>query len=113
ERGWIGYLDRTMAHYRVHSSNTWNDRPADYKLRAMERMAWYLLEKVNEGSKDHWRDTILALSFKDVVLATKSMSLMRAGERLNHFIKCALKFRKPFWVFTRLWPYLRAYYFAK
>lgn len=39
QRGWIGYVDRTMAHYRVHANNSWNSRPADYKIRAMEKMA--------------------------------------------------------------------------
>src|SRR5262249_46349938 len=38
ERGWVGFIDRNMAHYRIHSANTWNNRPADYKIRAMEKM---------------------------------------------------------------------------
>src|SRR6185436_544068 len=33
QRGWIGYLDRNMAHYRIHSANVWNNRPAGYRLQ--------------------------------------------------------------------------------
>jgi glycosyltransferase involved in cell wall biosynthesis len=110
ERGGIGYIDRTMAHYRVHSSNSWNKRPADYKLRAMEQMAWYLHDRVETSSKDFWQDTILALAFKDLALAARSFSPVKFLSRLKLFISRSRQFRKPFWIFKRLWPYYRANY---
>ncbi len=113
ERGWVGYIDRTMAHYRVHAKNSWNNRPADYKIRAMEKMAWYLLEKVNDGSKDLWKDTILALAFKDLALAAASLSPRKTVEKLAHFVRTSLRFKKPFWLLNRLWPYYRANYLAR
>ena len=113
ERGWVGYVDRTMAHYRVHANNSWNNRPADYKIRAMEQMALYLLERVNENSKDIWRDTLLALAFKDLGLALASLSPGNTIGRLKSFIDSSVKFRKPFWIINRLWPYYRANYLAR
>lgn len=110
QRGTIGYLDQTMAHYRVHSSNSWNKRPADYKLRAMEQMAWYLHERVDTSSKDVWQDTILALAFKDLALAARSFSPVKFLNRLKRFINHSRQFRKPFWIFKRLWPYCKANY---
>jgi glycosyltransferase involved in cell wall biosynthesis len=113
ERGWIGYLDRTMAHYRVHSNNSWNNRSSDYKMRAMEKMAWYLLTKVGESSKDVWRDTILALAFKDFIMALASISPRKCFEKLSYFLATSARFHKQFWLINRLWPYYRANYLAK
>jgi glycosyltransferase involved in cell wall biosynthesis len=110
QRGAIGYLDQTMAHYRVHSSNSWNKRPADYKLRAMEQMAWYLHDRVDASSKDVWLDTILAVAFKDLALAARSCSPVKFLNRLKRFINQSRQFRKPFWIFNRLWPYYKANY---
>ncbi len=110
QRGWIGFLEETMAHYRVHSSNSWNGRPADYKIRAMEKMAWYLLGRVNNSAKGMWKDMILALALKEAASAARSFSLLKAGERLRYFIVQSVRFRTPFWVFKRLWPYYRANY---
>jgi len=109
QRGWIGYLDCNMAHYRVHAKNTWNSRQAAYKISAMEEMAWYLLEKTGDGSKDNWRNMILALSFKDLILAAKSFNLTRSFDRLNRFVIQCLRFRKPFWMLTDLWAYYRVH----
>ena len=113
QQGWIGYLDRAMAHYRVHANNVWNNRPHDYKIRAMERMAWYLLGKVNESSKSTWEDTILALAFKDLSLTVRSLALSKSLEKFRHFVECSVKFKKPFWIFNRLWFYYRANYVGK
>jgi glycosyltransferase involved in cell wall biosynthesis len=110
QRGAIGYLDRTMAHYRVHNSNSWNKRSPHYKLRAMEQMAWYLHERVDTNSKDVWQDTILALAFKDLALAARSFSPVKFLSRLKCFINQSRQFRKPFWIFNRLWPYYKANY---
>jgi len=109
QRGWIAYLDRTMAHYRIHVNNSWNERPADYKISVMESMARYLLGRVDEGSKHLWMDMILALAFKDLALALKSLSLVKSFEKLKHFMAQSAEFKKPFWIFYRLWPYYRAY----
>lgn len=113
ERGWVGYLDRTMAHYRVHASNNWNNRPSDYKIRAMEKMAWYLLERVDDSAKDAWRDTLLALAFKDLGLALAGLSAGQTLDKFKVFIKRSAEFKKPFWVLNRLWPYYRANYLGK
>jgi len=110
QRGSISYLDQTMAHYRVHGSNSWNNRPADYKLRAIEQMAWYLHERMDANSKDIWQDTILALAFKDLALAVRSFSPIKFLARLKRFIGHSRQFRKPFWIFKSLWPYYKANY---
>jgi hypothetical protein len=99
-----------MAHYRVHSSNSWNNRPAEYKLRAIEQMAWYLHDRMDASSKDIWQDTILALAFKDIALAIKSFSLINFVIRLKRFIAHSRNFQKPFWIFKSLWPYYKANY---
>ncbi|HEX5220150.1 MAG TPA: glycosyltransferase [Verrucomicrobiae bacterium] len=108
ERGWIGYLDRTMAHYRVHANNSWKARPIDYQMRGLERMARYLLERVDDRSKDSWKDMILTLAFKEVVLALQSFAFGRSVGKLKRFIKRSVEFKKPFWTFNRLWPHYRA-----
>lgn len=108
QRGSIGYLDRTMAHYRVHASNSWNERPGEYKISVMDRMARYLLERVDDSSKTLWMDTILALAFKDLALALKSFALVKSFDKLKCFIALSAEFKKPFWIFNRLWPYYRA-----
>jgi hypothetical protein len=113
ERGWIGFIDRNMAHYRVHATNTWNNRPADYKIRAMQKMAWYLLAKVSDGSKDAWRDTLLALACKDLALALASLSPRTTLEKLTVFCGLSVRFKKPFWLVNRLWPYYRVNYLAR
>jgi len=110
QNGWVGHIDRTMAHYRVHANNSWNNRPADYKIRAMERMAWYLSERVNDSSKELWKDTILALAFKDLILTLKSLAFLKSLAKLSYFINSSVKFKKPFWLLNRLWPYYRANY---
>lgn len=107
EQGWVGYLDRTMASYRVHANNSWNNRPATYKLQAMESMAWYLRARVK--AKDLWEDTLLALAFKDILLALQSSAMGAALGKALQFIERSIEFRKPFWVFTRLWGYYRSY----
>jgi glycosyltransferase involved in cell wall biosynthesis len=113
EQGWIGYLDRNMASYRIHANNTWNDRPADYKLRGMEMMALYLLERVGENSKPLWRDMLLAIALKDFLQALKSLSVPRSSAKLWRFITQSVEFKKPFWVLNRLWPYYKANYSGK
>lgn len=110
QRGWIGYIDRNMANYQIHSNNSWANRPADYKIRAMEKMGWYLLETVDARFKDGWKNMLLALAFKDFALAAKSLSLGKTADRLRNFVRYSYQFRKPFWVFNCLWPYLRANY---
>jgi glycosyltransferase involved in cell wall biosynthesis len=107
ERGWVGYLDRTMSHYRVHSNNGWNNRPASYKLKAMESMAWYLWARVK--TRDLWEDTILALAFKEILLALQAADLRTAIGKALRFIESSIEFKKPFWIFTRLWGYYRSY----
>jgi glycosyltransferase involved in cell wall biosynthesis len=113
QRGWIGYIDRTMAHYRMHTGSSWNTLLSDQKLRAMEKMAWYLLQRVNDSSKDAWRDTILAIAFKDLVLAMTSLAPKKALDRLKYFVRHSASFRKPFWLFNRLWPYYYANHVAQ
>lgn len=113
QQGWIGYLDRTMAHYRVHSANNWTNRPAEYKIRAMEKMAWYLLERVNDNSRGLWQDTILALAFKDIVLSVQSLNPARVADAVSCFVRESTKFKKFFWIFNRLWPYYRANCFVE
>jgi glycosyltransferase involved in cell wall biosynthesis len=113
QRGWIGHLDRTMAHYRVHPNNTWNNRPADYKLKAMEEMAWYLLDRIGGPAKDAWKETLLALAFKDFALAAKSFALGKAVRKLSYFMRRSCDFNKPFWLLTGLWPYYQANYLGK
>ncbi len=113
ECGWIGYLDRCMASYRIHASNTWNDRPADYKIRGMETMARYLLEKVDNESKKLWMDMLLAIAFKDFILALKSLAVGKSFAKLGRFISQSIEFKRPFWVFNRLWPYYKANYSGK
>ena len=99
-----------MANYRVHVSNGWNNRPADYKIKAMEKMAWYLLKKVNDGSKDVWEDTILAIAFKDFALSIRSLALAKSCSKLAYFTRQCNSFKKPFWIFNRLWAYYSANY---
>ncbi|HLH56716.1 MAG TPA: glycosyltransferase [Verrucomicrobiae bacterium] len=108
QNGWVGYIDKVMAHYRIHSANSWNNRAPDYKLRAMESMANYLLGRVDEHSKRYWRSTLLALAFKDLGLAVQSLSAPNAMQKLFRFIKLSFEFKQPFWVVTSLWPYYRA-----
>jgi glycosyltransferase involved in cell wall biosynthesis len=109
QRGWIGYLDCTMAHYRVHSKNTWNLRRADDKIRAMDKMARYLLERVDSSCKEFWKDTIIALAFKDLLLAFRSFVLATFIQKLLRFVQQSAEFRKPMWIVTRLWAYCKAY----
>ena len=113
QRGWIGFIDRAMAHYRIHRHNNWNNRPSDYKIRAMEGMAYYLLDRVNQDSKDYWKDTILALAFKDFVLSVKSLALRKSFVNVRRFVGQSMEFKRPFWLFDSLWPYYRANSFAR
>lgn len=108
QHGWIGYLDRNMARYRVHPGNGWNNRPAEYKLQALDKMARYLSERVNESSRDVWEDTILAIAFKDSALAARSLAPVRFCKKLAFFAVGCVKMKKPFWVFNRLWAYYDA-----
>ena len=112
QKGWIGYLDRNMAHYRVHANNVWNNRHAEFKIQALGVMAAYLLERVDTKSKDLWEDTVLAIAFKNMVLAARSFSAGQFGKRLAFFIRHCVKFKKPFWVLNRLWPYYKAHNLA-
>ncbi|HSU53605.1 MAG TPA: glycosyltransferase [Candidatus Dormibacteraeota bacterium] len=112
ERGSIEYLDRTMAHYRVHAGNSWNNRAADYKLRAMEGMAQYLLPRVSDETKPLWRDMLVALALKDLFLAIRTLSPPKISDRLNFFFAQSARLGKPFWLFTRLWPYYKAHYLS-
>jgi len=108
QSGWIGYIDQCMAHYRIHGQNNWNNRPADYKIAAMEAMARYLLERVNGRSKTDWKDTLLALAFKDLVLSIKELALRKSLVKLQRFVSNSIEFRNPFWLVDSLWPYYRA-----
>jgi glycosyltransferase involved in cell wall biosynthesis len=112
QRGWIGYINRTMAHYRIHANNSWNNRPADYKLQAMEAMARYLVKRVDEPSKEVWKDTILAILFKKLILAVQSLSLTSSMASLRCFVASCLGFKKPFWVVNKFWPYFKTNYMA-
>jgi glycosyltransferase involved in cell wall biosynthesis len=110
QRGWIGFLEETMAHYRVRPNKRWNRHSAGDKIRAMEKMAWYLLERVEGSAKEIWKSMILALALKDAALALRSLSLAKAAERLRYFVIQSGKFGAHFWLFNRLWPYYRAIY---
>lgn len=109
QKGWIGYLDRTMAQYRIHANNSWANRPADYKIRAMEEMAWYLLQHVSGRSQGFWKDTILALAFKDLLLNLRALALRTAFAKFKYFARTSRNFQKPFWLLNSLWPYYRAH----
>jgi hypothetical protein len=74
-------------------------------VRAMEEMAWFLLERVDDGSKDWWRDTILALAFKDLYLSVRSLTPGKFAGKLKTFIARSIEFRKPFWIVNRLWRF--------
>ena len=108
QNGWIGFIDRVMSEYRIHNSNNWNNRPPDYKLRAMETMAWYLLDRVNENLRGYWRDTILALALKDAALSLRSGDWVQFTKKLKYFIESSWKFKKPLWLLNSLVPYYRA-----
>jgi glycosyltransferase involved in cell wall biosynthesis len=108
QQGWIGYQDRTMAHYRVHANNGWNNRRAEYKIRAMEDMALYLLTRVERSSQDDWRNTLLAVAFKDLAISIQSLATGKTITKLKKFINYSVKFRKPFWLLNSLWPYYKA-----
>jgi glycosyltransferase involved in cell wall biosynthesis len=109
QRGWIGYIDRMMAHYRVHPNNSWNSRPPEYKLLAMEKMARYLLQRVNPRSQDYWQNTLLALSFKDLLSTVRCFELRSSANKLSRFVARSVEFKKPFWVFTTLKEYYAAH----
>ncbi len=109
QRGWIGYVDRNMAHYRVHPSNTWNHRPPEYKVQAMDAMAWYLMQRVDRACKDLWKDTILALKFKELLLALRKGSIPRALRNIRQFVSCSWTLKRPLWLATRLWSYWNVY----
>jgi hypothetical protein len=109
QRGWIGYIDRMMARYRVHVNNSWNNRSAEYKLAAMEKMANYLFKRVNPASRRYWQDTLLALAFKDFIWTARSYGFKRSLSKCSRFITRSIEFRKPLWLFTTLRRYYSAY----
>jgi glycosyltransferase involved in cell wall biosynthesis len=109
EKGWIGYIDRMMAYYRVHANNSWNDRPSEYKLLAMENMAAYLLKRVNPGRRSQWQDTLLALAFKDFLLSARSFALLSSIGKGRRFVARSIEFKKPLWMFKTLKDYFAAY----
>ena len=113
QNGWLGYIDRPMASYRIHETNNWNSRSTTYKSKAMQAMAWYLVDRVKQANRTFWQDTLLALAFKDMVLATRETLLSDAFTKLKYFLKLSIRFRKPFWAVTSLWPYYRANYIGK
>jgi len=112
QHGWIGFIDRNMAHYRIHPNNGWNNRPPEYKIKAMEQMAWYLLNRVQNDAKEYWQDMLLALMLKDVALALKSVALLQSAGKFRQFIGRLVQFKKPFWLFNRLGPYVWSHYFS-
>ena len=109
QRGWIGYIDRIMARYRVHENNSWNNRPAEYKIMAMENMARYLLKRVNPTSRRHWQDTLLALAFKDFIWSVRSFALKSSIRKCSRFVATSIEFRQPLWLLTTLKDYYSAY----
>ena len=110
QNGWIGFIDKAMAEYRIHSNNNWNCRGPEYKVSAMAAMAVYLAERVNDDSKGFWHDTILALALKDAALALRSGKWLQFLEKTRYFLHNSRKFHRPFWLLDSLWPYYRANY---
>jgi glycosyltransferase involved in cell wall biosynthesis len=108
QKGRIGYIDRVMAHYRIHGNNSWNNRNSDFKIRAMEAMSWYLLERVRPDSRVYWQNTLLALAFKDLALSARALAPAQFAAKLRRFLALSIQFRKPFWIVHSLWPYYRA-----
>jgi glycosyltransferase involved in cell wall biosynthesis len=107
ERGWLGYIDRTMAHYRMHPASGWNSRPPAHKLAALQGMAEYLAQRVGETSRERWHEMILALLVVDVVLALRTLNLGGAARSMTRLMKRSAAFGKVSWIFTGLWRFYR------
>ncbi len=54
QRGWIGYLDRNMATFRLHGGGIWSLKPKEFRERAAIEMAKYLIEKSLPEQRGIW-----------------------------------------------------------
>lgn len=56
ERGWIGYIDRPMATYRIHSTSWWTPLSRARKLEAELDVGRYLLRRLSSEARRPWVD---------------------------------------------------------
>ncbi len=64
EHGWIGYIDRKMAVYRVHSGGDWSLRPTAYQQRAMLDVYGYAITHLSTpGARRAWTSGFLNYCF--------------------------------------------------
>ena len=105
QRGWIGFIDRVMAHYRLHQQNNWHQQPPKTKLIAMEAMAQYLTDHVCDESREQWRNMLVALGFADVLIAIRGRSLSETRHTLKRVAERARDFGKPLLGIGGLWGF--------
>jgi glycosyltransferase involved in cell wall biosynthesis len=72
QHGWIGYIDRNMAVYRVHGSNNWFSKPEEYRARAGHDMARYLARSLKEPHRHLWIEETLSLSISQLRSASRN-----------------------------------------
>lgn len=106
--GWIGYLDRNLATYRLHNGNLWASKPIAYRLAAGNEMAMFLIPHLKGATRRAWIDSLLEMRWRDVQLAAAGgpsarfkakkdflASAIAYGGRLPHFVLERLRRRSP------------------
>ena len=71
ERGWIGYLDSNMAHYRLHPAGTWSSQSKAVRDAALKGMALYLITHLSSARTRLWVMWALPESMRRVQTHTR------------------------------------------
>lgn len=50
----IGFLDRTMAHYRVHAGGTWSQASQERRLVAEQQVIAYMIRRASPAVREEW-----------------------------------------------------------
>jgi glycosyltransferase involved in cell wall biosynthesis len=86
QNGWIGYIDRNMATYRVHSASIWSSQALSLRLAAGIEMGLFLTSHLKGKSRKLWIDFVLRERWKEFWRArdcTRTTSdLARATKRV-------------------------------
>jgi glycosyltransferase involved in cell wall biosynthesis len=59
QRGWIGYIDRNVAVYRLHSSSTWSAKSDAYRCSGVRDMVRFLALNLNRKCRRPWVTSML------------------------------------------------------
>lgn len=93
QHGWIGYLDRNLATYRLHEKSVWSSKSFSYRHTAGIDLARFLISHLRGKTQRGWMDALLRISWEGCHFAAASGPSAKFEAR-KRFLGSALRCKR-------------------